>query len=562
MVKIPRRLFKSCARSSRNLKATIVVATTLLSSGLAFAAPRSFVLSGRVSAVSADAIGGAIVSATDAASRIVVSVVADDAGRYHFTSDILKPGNYTLSVRAAGYDLPADAQVSVKAGRDVDTDLSLRPTKDLAAQLTNAEWLRSFPGATSEKKLLLECMSCHTLERIARSTFSADEFIPILHLMQSFANNTIQAHVQKRVAPQPTDEALVRQAADYLSTINLRGKTVWDYKLQTSPRPSGRAAKIVYREYLLPRSTMAPHDLFRDASGRIWFSEFTDPKLGMLDPRDGAVKEYEIPVEKAGSPMGSLDLEADPKGDLWLALMFQGGVAQFDMKTKRFHVWPLPASLNGDAAQQSMVAPGAWLKDGKVWSNAVEKHDIVRLDVASGAYQLIDPFPTPVKGHSHSPYGMMADKQNNLWFLDFNDENVVKIDAQTLAATIYPTPTPGSRPRRGMLDADGRLWFAEFAADRIGMFDTKSETFKEWPTPAPWTAPYDAAEDRNGDVWSVSMATDQLLRLDPRTGQTTTYALPHPTNARRLLVDNSTNPPHIWIGNNHHAAIIEAIPQD
>ncbi len=70
-------------------------------------------------------------------------------------------------------------------------------------------------------------------------------------------------------------------------------------------------------------------------------------------------------------------------------------------------------------------------------------------------------------------------RDNNLYFMDFADENIGRIDAKAGAATIYP-PTPKSRPRRTMLDDQGRLWFTEFAAIKLGLFDTKTESFKEW----------------------------------------------------------------------------------
>ena len=50
-------------------------------------------------------------------------------------------------------------------------------------------------------------------------------------------------------------------------------------------------------------------------------------------------------------------------------------------------------------------------------------------------------------------------RENNLYFMDFADENIGRIDAKTGAATIYPTPK--SRPRRTMLDDQGRLWFTD-----------------------------------------------------------------------------------------------------
>jgi len=52
-------------------------------------------------------------------------------------------------------------------------------------------------------------------------------------------------------------------------------------------------------------------------------------------------------------------------------------------------------------------------------------------------------------------------RENNLYFMDFADENIGRIDAKTGAATIYPTPTPKSCPRRTMLDDQGRLWFTD-----------------------------------------------------------------------------------------------------
>jgi virginiamycin B lyase len=112
------------------------------------------------------------------------------------------------------------------------------------------------------------------------------------------------------------------------------------------------------------------------------------------------------------------------------------------------------------------------------------------------------------------------------------------------------------------LDAHNRLWFAEYGADRIGMFDTVTEDFREWPTPEKWIAPYDAAIDRAGMVWSVSMANDRVTRLDPETGRTIEYLLPHQTNARKLFVDDRGTRPKIWLGNNHHATIIEVEPEE
>src|SRR6202030_915518 len=217
-------------------------------------------------------------------------------------------------------------------------------------------------------------------------------------------------------------------------------------------RPKGRAPRVVITEYDLPRKTIAPHDVRTDAAGHVWYSNFVENFLGELDPKTGANRDYPIPVLKPNSPTGTLDLEADGDGNLWLALMFQAGLAQFDIKAETFTIFPVQAELNNDATQQSMVMPLASSVDGKVWSNEVAKQSIMRLDLKSGQYEFIDPFKFLPKGRQHAPYGMAADRDNNLYFMDFADENIGRIDAKTGVATIYQTPTPKSRPRRTMLD--------------------------------------------------------------------------------------------------------------
>jgi virginiamycin B lyase len=522
-------------------------------------------LAGSVSSAAEGAMEGVLVSAQKSGSPITVTVVSDERGRFRFPDGRLAAGHYALRIRATGYDLDRPQAVDLGSAT-TDVAITLRPTADLAAQLTNTEWFMSMPGTAEAKRPLIECMSCHSFERIARSTADADALFAVLKRMTQYANNTTQAKVQARLAERDVHDDQVRKLAAYLATINLSGvrtsPPTWPYALQTLPRPKGRATRLIVTEYDLPRKTIAPHDVRTDAQGHVWYSNFVENFLGELDPATGANTDYPIPVLKSGSPTGTLDLEADSDGNLWLAMMFQAGLAKFDMATKTFQVFPVQAALDNDATQQSMVMPRAFKVDGKVWTNDVAKQSIMRLDLKTGQYELIDPFALLPKGHQHSPYGMVADADNNLYFMDFADENVGKIDAKTGEPTIYPTPTPKSRPRRTMLDDQGRLWFTEFAANKLAMFDTKTESFKEWDVPTPHTYPYDVFMDKNGELWSGGMASDRVLRFDPQSGHSVEYFLPRPTNIRRVFVDNSTNPVTFWAGNNHGAEILRLEPLD
>ena len=540
-------------------------AIALVVACIAAQASRAQTLTGSVGSAAAGAkenmMEGVLVSAQKPGSPITVTVVSDARGRFRFPDGRLSAGQYSLRIRAVGYDLAGPQTVELGAA-GADVAIKLAGTADLAAQLSNTEWLMSMPGAAEQKRPLIECMSCHTLERIVRSTYNAETFVAVLERMARYANNTIQARVQMRVAPAKVNADAVRKLAAYLATINLSSAPVWSYELQTLPRPSGRATRVVITEYDLPRRTIAPHDVRTDRQGHVWYSNFVENFLGELDAKTGAHRDYPIPVRKPGFPTGSLDLEPDADGNLWLAMMFQAGLARFDMATKTFRVFAVDAALDDDAMQQSMVMPRAANVDGKVWSNDVARQSIMRLDLKTGQYQRIDPFKFLPKGRPHAPYGMAADGENNLYFMDFGDQNIGRVDAKTGASTIFPTPTEKSRPRRTMLDDRGRLWFAEFAADKLGMFDTKTESFAEWDVPTPYTYPYDVFCDRNGELWSAGMASDRVLRFDPQSGGAVEYLLSRPTNVRRVFVDASTNPVTFWAGNNHGAEIIRLEPLD
>src|SRR6266436_1043950 len=102
-------------------------------------------LTGKVTA-GQDALEGVLVSAKRSGSNITVTVVSDKDGRYSFPAARLEPGQYSLRIRAVGYDLDNSNPVTVSADNPATADLALHKTDDLASQLTNAEWLASMPG--------------------------------------------------------------------------------------------------------------------------------------------------------------------------------------------------------------------------------------------------------------------------------------------------------------------------------------------------------------------------------------------------------------------------------
>ena len=546
----------------------VVLGTFLFATHLTRAANSSAVaLGGQVSSDKEAAMEGVVVGAKKDGSTITIDVVSDEHGHYSFPSSKLSPGQYSLKIRAVGYEIDGPKTVEVASGTTATADIKLRPAKNLAAQLNNAEWLMSMPGTDAQKKFLLDCTGCHTLERIARSTHNADEFLAVIQRMSLYSQGSTPAHPQLLAggARRPLgDEGTKRlqPVAEWLASTNLSSTERWEYSLKTLPRPKAKATRVIVTEYDLPRKVAQPHDVVVDSGGTVWYSDFADEFLGKLDPKTGQATEYPIPLLKQGFPKGSLELQLDKDENPWLAMMYQGGIAKFDRKSEKVQVFPLPKELQKDHTQESMVMPIYSYVDGKVWTNNQDDHSILRLDLKTGAYENLGTFAIQGAGRNINAYGIPANLENGLYLLDFAADNIGRIDAKTKEFKVWPTPTRDSRPRRGMVDAQDRLWFAEYGANAVGMFDPKTEKIQEWKVPTPWSAPYQAVVDKNGDVWTASMFTDRVVRLNPNTGEVTEYLLPQQTNVRRVFVDNSTTPVTFWVGNNHGASIMKLEPID
>jgi len=522
-------------------------------------------VTGQVSSQKEGAMEGVMIGAKKDGSTITINVTSGEKGRYSFPASKLEPGRYTLKVRAAGYDLDGPKSIEVVPGKTTTANIKLKPAEDMTAQLSDAEWLLSIPGTEEQKKFLLGCNGCHTIDRIVKSNRSADEWVEVFKRMSLYAPGSTPLKPQMTVGGVQRDRTRgfdPKEIGAWLASVNTAYHSKQRFALKTLPRPKGKATQTIVTEYDLPRKLSMPHDVIVDSQGMVWYSDFGDQFIGKLDPKTGKVTDIPLPVLKKGFPLGTLDLQFDKEENVWVSLMYQGGVAKFDRKTEKLQTYPVPKEWQGNFTQQSMVSPGNSHVDGKVWTNNQDTHSIYRVDVATGQYENLGEFKIPGEERTINAYGIPSDSQNNLYLLEFGANNIGRIDAKTKEFKIYSTVTPGSRPRRGRFDAQDRLWFAEYGANGIGMLDPKTGKIQEWVLPTPWSAPYHVVPDKNGEVWAGSMWTDRVTRINPKTSQFTDYLLPRETNIRRVFVDNSTTPVTFWVGSNHGASILKLEPLD
>jgi virginiamycin B lyase len=524
-------------------------------------------LTGQVTSAEEGPMEGVLVSAKKDGSTITTTVVTDAKGEYRFPADRLDAGHYAIATRAAGYNPDGPKAVDIAAGGS-KADIKLVKSKNLANQLSNAEWLLSVPGPENNKAQMASCVSCHTLQRIFASTHDAEEFKQIFKRMGSYSPGSTPLHPQPLLpgprgdrSPMPPSQWDTMSA--WLASVDMSTMDTRSYELKTMPRPKGASTKVIYTEYDLPRKETQPHDVILDQDGMVWYSDFSNMFAGVLDPKTGKATDIAIPVLKPEEPKGSLEIGLEPgQKNVWLAMMYQAGVARIDRKTHEVTTYPFPKEWDSTTAQASMVSPQHSDIDGKVWTNNQEEHDMYRIDVKTGKYENMGPSKNPA-GKQISAYGMPTDQYNNVYQLEFGGTSIGLRDAKTGIATIYQTPIKNSKPRRGRVDEQNRLWFAEYGGNAIGLFDSKTAAIKEYPLPTKYSFPYDVAPNKDAtEVWTGSMLNDLVARLDTKSGQVTEYLLPRPTNIRRVFVQDIGPRTALWVGSNHGASIVKIEPLD
>jgi virginiamycin B lyase len=522
-------------------------------------AQTAIALAGNVTSDAEGPMEGVLVKAKRVGGTITLTVVSDDHGHYAFPAAQLKPGQYEVTVRATGYDIPASAVTVGAETADADLKLNKVSTYVMADQLTPAEWEMS--GLA-----LGGCGGCHNLNVIAKSTYDVKGWMATLIRMRNYepgASFSYPFMLPEQFGPRPADEKF----AKYLASINLSSKQQWDFELKSFPRPKGKATKVLITEYDLPRFDAQPHDAVMDSEGIVWYSEFNQPIIGRLDPRTGETKEWTLPVTRPGFAPGSLDIALAPDGNPWIARKFQAGVATLDKKTGKISTYSLPKEDLTVYTRTTYVAVGP---DGTVWISDTEDRMMYLLNPTTGKMVGYPTYPgfkwdyaSGRRGigpngekEDHLSFGVAVSSKGIGYWADAANRFIGEMDPATGKTKLYPTPTANSGTARLFMTPDDQLWFGERnpSAQKLGVFDTKTKQFKEWDDDP--INPYAIAFDKSGHAWTGGTPTDFLTRLDPKTGEKVQYLLPTVNaSVQRADADNFTSPPSLVVGETHGAKI-------
>jgi streptogramin lyase len=529
-------------------------------------------LSGAVTAGGAP-LGGVTVSAKAEGGSITTSVFTDETGHYYFPA--LTPGKYRVSAQALSFKA-AHGEVDLTASRQ--QDLVLEPLADFVRQLPGDVLLAALPDDTPDdarmKKLVrAECTSCHTASYVLQHRFDEAGWSAIIDLMKHVNVSGIYQ------GPEHKANAILdfnqKALAAYLARA--RGPGESSMKIKLPPRPSGEAARVVFREYDVPidpelgpektlindgsdwslgtpsRSGSIVHDAWLDLDGVIWFTSNTPnhtTTIGRIDSRTGAYKAIKLPGRN-GLAAQAHGMTRDPNGIIWFnANPGRGGLARLDPKTEKIQVYMPPQGMSPTGGATTVDFDGK----GKIWVTAPD--GALRFDPETEKFTEFKSvtYKAP-NGARGTTYGLAADRDGNGWWAEMTIDTVDKGDAQSGKSIELKLPpvaeemqrvTPEQRavydkfvpadfntavpwaqgPRRMGADKNADvLWVGNSYGARLARIDTHTMQTTFVPLPG-MNAPYHVAVDSHHDAWLNIWMTDKVLRYDPATATWTTFELP------------------------------------
>ena len=554
-------------RILRRLSACLLVASGLLQQGVnaqdggkLLGGPKGLVRSDK-----GEQIEGIMVQLISQKSAVRTTVYTNTEGRFEFPK--LEAGSYTLRIPR-----PLEFQPYVRDAVKIDGTSPLGeiiltrvtespllpPTPEIAAQLTGAEWMMNLPGTGQQKSMFGDSCGygCHSYQQIFRNRYDERSWRVILDKMMHSSGSLI---ANPAAPPKPGEAS--RSAGENFDVIvkwlaQVRGPDSKDAPFKVFPRPFGGATRAIITEYELPRLELAPHDITGDAQGNIWYTSHRTPWLGRLDPRTGAIKEYEIP-SMAGANPGTHGIVIDSKGIVWVAENWSHRITRLDPKTGKVtavkitdHGTPLNSPPFGFA--NFNISP-----DGYMWS--AHHSGIFKMDPKTGEESM--QFPLKLAKEPASAYGNELSADGRYFAGGASAGFIIVADLQTGEVWERETHSHNASPAKGGIDPEGNAWFGGRGGPLIE-FNIKTHQLKEYFPPTPYVTFYEVLPDKNGEVWGGELHGGRFVRFNPRTLRWTEYVLPEPfSHNRRTWIDNSTNPVTVWYVD-HNGYLVRVQPLD
>ena len=554
-----------------------VFGAVVAASASAFAADA--ILSGAIKSPTGEKMGGVTVSAKADGSTITTSVYTDENGDYFFPP--LASGKYNVWAQAITFET-ARAAVDLAANKAQNFDM--KPLADWVRQLPGDELLAALPDATPEDKRLKNivrknCTGCHTASYPLQHKFDEAGWFAVLNTMKQI--NVLGVYVPDRALNGNIDKNQKALAA-YLAKARGPGETSMKFNLR--PRPSGEAARVVFREYDVPvdaeeglpykflphngsdwslgtpsgmNGANGVHDAELDFDGNIWWTQAHPTRtttVARIDAKTGETKIFGM-KEPNGYASGAHGIIRDTNGFLWFNSRpsanrgSRQGLVKIDPKTQTMTKYVPPEPMSYTAG--SLDYDGK----GQIWVTSPD--GALRFDPVAEKFVEFKSVTYKNANGTIPVYGLASDRDGNGWWAGMAQDFIEKGDVTTGKSTELKLPpdrkeldwiTPDEKeyyqtyqpvdfnspfpwaqgPRRMGTDKNADvLWVANSFGGNYARIDTKTSEVKLIDLPKPEVQqPYHIVVDKNHGAWTNLWSTDQVTRYDPATNKWTMYDLP------------------------------------
>ena len=542
------------------------------------------VLTGVITSASGEKLAGVTVSAKMEGSTITTSVYTDEKGAYYFP--VLPAGKYNVWAQALGFET---AKGLVDLGTRSHRDFTLQTINDperryrqLPSELVVAALPEATPQDALMKKIFMNnCNSCHPPGYALQFRFNEEGWSKVIDLMKVISNTGTPTTTVNRII-----EHNQKPLAAYLSRVRGPEETTMTFKPR--PRPTGEAARAVWKLYDLPLNPDAsvgtkyntndgtewtmgitskngemPHDGGIGLDGTLYFTVNNANRLatiGRVDSKTGEVTYLKV-EGKDGLAAPAHGMTRDPDGNFWFDVNpGRRSLGKLDAKTQKITVYETPKDMSPLGGAVTMDVDGK----GKIWASAPD--GALRFDPVTEkfmAFKSITPYQNP-KG-TNMTYGAAGDRDGNGWWAEMPMDAIGHGDAATGEVSevkltpvkawmdrmpaeerdfyenfnemSFNTAIPWSEgPRRMGTDKNADiLWVGNSWGSSLDRVNTKTREVAMIPMPDPTMQPYHVAVDSHHDVWGDLWTNDRIYRYDPGTNQWTLFELPvHGTEIRHI----------------------------
>ena len=292
-------------------------------------------------------------------------------------------------------------------------------------------------------------------------------------------------------------------------TENANESVLFDVRI----KPALSDMRTEVTEYEIPADDTAP--LYPVYDGKnIWISDAQKPRLWKFSIDDEKFTPYTF------SGLTTIFMDMDKDGKIWFTDTPNSKIGNFDPKTEEFEIIPLPQFTLVN--QRSIPTSVAIDHDNDVWVAIMDQSILLEYDQETKKFDIHNTI-TPDAG----PTAIVIDSSNNVWFAESLVGNLGRIDVQTKQMTEF-TPPEGSlaEPFALMIDKQENIWIAEHLGPSITKFNPILESFDKVNIPNSESLPFGMVLDKYDNIWAAQHVVDSLVVHDPYNNRISEVIIP------------------------------------